>query len=92
MPAIKTGTVIGAIFTMNSINSQPAIFAISKFWGSPTIVQTPPKAVPTTPCIIRSLRKALKLSKSSIPTSDRDVLSWKSCSVTENSSPELAKW
>ena len=31
IPAIKTGIVIGAIFTANSINSHPAIFAINKF-------------------------------------------------------------
>ena len=51
------------------MNSQSATFAMSKFCGSPTKVHTPPKAVPTTPCIRISLRKALKFSISLTPNS-----------------------
>ena len=29
------------------MNSQPMVLPISRFWGSPTMVQTPPRAVPT---------------------------------------------
>ena len=64
-PATKTGIVIGAILKKNSTNSHSAIVAINKFWGSPTIVQTPPRAVPTAPCMTKSLKKALKFSSSS---------------------------
>ena len=66
IPAKKTGIVIGAILKKNSVNSQPAIVAINKFCGSPTIVQTPPRAVPTAPCITRSLKNPLNFSSSSI--------------------------
>ena len=37
--------------------------AIRRFCGSPTIVQTPPRAVPTAPCISRLQRKSLNFSK-----------------------------
>ena len=76
IPATKTGIVIGAILRKNSTNSQPAMVAISKFCGSPTNVQTPPKAVPTAPCITRSLRKALKSSNSSSFKVFIDELAW----------------
>ena len=61
----RTGMVTGAINRKNSTKSHPATVAISKFCGSPTRVQTPPKAVPTAPCIIRLRRKDRKFSKSS---------------------------
>jgi len=49
----------------NSMKDQSATLAINKFWGSPTVVATPPKAVPTAPCIKRFLRKPLKVWNSS---------------------------
>ena len=64
-PAIKTGSDIGNIFIKNSTNDQSATLAIKRFWGSPTVVETPPNAVPTAPCIRRFLRKLLKVVKSS---------------------------
>ena len=63
-PVIKIGIVIGAIWIKNSMKSHPALPAISKFCGSPTVVHTPPSAVPTAPCITRSLKKPLKSSSS----------------------------
>ena len=48
----------------NSTNDQSATLAIKRFWGSPTVVDTPPKAVPTAPCIRRFLRKPLNIVKS----------------------------
>ena len=64
IPATKTGIVIGAILKKNSMNSPPAIVAINKFCGSPTSVHTPPRAVPTAPCITKSLKNALNSSSS----------------------------
>ena len=77
-PKNKTGIVIGAMTMKNSKNSQPTTLAINRFCGSPTIVQTPPRAVPTAPCITRSLRKALNCSISLWPSSLSPELSWKS--------------
>ena len=62
-PQAKTGMVTGAMRRKNSMNSHPARSAISRFCGSPTVVQTPPNAVPTAPCIIKLRKKALKSSK-----------------------------
>ena len=64
-PNTRTGIVTGDILIKNSIKSHPARSAISKFCGSPTVVHTPPSAVPTAPCIIRLRRNALKPSRSS---------------------------
>ena len=55
----------------NSTKSQPTTPAIKRFWGSPTIVHTPPKAVPTAPCIMRSRKKPLKSSNSSLALMER---------------------
>ena len=88
IPAKNTGIVIGAILIKNSINSQPAIVAINKFCGSPTKVQTPPRAVPTAPCITRSLKKALNSSNSSIDIEFIESLLWKSCVSSENDLPD----
>ena len=57
--------VTGAMFRKNSMNSQPSLLAISRFCGSPTVVQTPPSAVPTAPCINSVRRKARNCSKCS---------------------------
>ena len=64
IPKNKTGIVTGAILRKNSIKLQSALVAINKFCGSPTIVHTPPKAVPTAPCITISLKKAFPWSNS----------------------------
>ena len=85
-PAPNTGNVIGAICKKNSIKSQPTRSPINKFCGSPTNVHTPPKAVPTTPCMIKLLKKLRNCSKvsplnsflSGTPSSlkSADVLEW----------------
>ena len=56
---------MGSIFKKNSMNDQSATLAINRFCGSPTVVATPPKAVPTAPCINKFLRNPLKVSNSS---------------------------
>ncbi|CSI91231.1 Uncharacterised protein [Vibrio cholerae] len=58
IPAINTGTVTGAMRSRNSPNCQPAWSAMIRFCGSPTIVVTPPSAVPTPACISSERKNA----------------------------------
>jgi len=64
IPIMNTGIVIGAMRMKNSVNSHPALVAINRFCGSPTIVHTPPSAVPTAPCITMSDKKFLPCENS----------------------------
>jgi hypothetical protein len=66
MPQIKTGWVTGAMTIMNSINPHRMVSAMRRLCGSPTLVHNLPKAVPTTPCIIKLRKDARNLDKTSL--------------------------